>query len=76
MDPEIFRIVTGEYQVNTYIVSCPETTMGLIIDPGGDADKILEYIGYPIIGCVENIDLLEQLIDHKELLELDSIEFA
>ena len=38
-------------------------------------DKILEYIGYPIIGRVENIDLLEQLIDHKELLELDSIEF-
>jgi hypothetical protein len=39
-------------------------------------DKILSYTGYPIIGRVENIDLLEQLIDHKELLELDSIEFA
>ena len=43
-EPTIFRLVTGAYQVNTYIVSCPETKEGFIIDPGGDAGKILHYI--------------------------------
>ncbi len=42
--PVIHRIVTGSYQVNTYIVSCPETSEGCIIDPGGDADKIIELV--------------------------------
>lgn len=40
----IHRIVTGAYQVNTYIVSCPESNEGFIIDPGGDADKIIAHI--------------------------------
>ncbi len=43
-EPIIHRIVTGEYQVNTYIVSCPETGEGFIVDPGGDADDIIQYI--------------------------------
>lgn len=43
-DIRIVRIVTGSYQVNTYIVSCPETRQGCIIDPGGDADTILEFV--------------------------------
>jgi glyoxylase-like metal-dependent hydrolase (beta-lactamase superfamily II) len=43
-EPTILRIVTGAYQVNTYIVSCTETNEGFIIDPGGDVDKILEQI--------------------------------
>lgn len=44
IQPVIHRIVTGDYQVNTYIVSCPETNEGFVIDPGGDAEKILAYI--------------------------------
>lgn len=42
--PEITRLPTGGYRVNTYIVSCPETKRGIVIDPGGDAEKILEMI--------------------------------
>ena len=42
--PVIHRIVTGDYQVNTYIVSCPDTKQGFIIDPGGGAENILTYI--------------------------------
>lgn len=42
--PTIKRIVTGEYQVNTYIVSCPVTNEGMIIDPGGDTDKIIAHV--------------------------------
>lgn len=44
IEPIVFRIVTGEYQVNTYIVSCPETDEGFIIDPGGEAGKIIELV--------------------------------
>jgi len=42
--PTIIQIVTGAYQVNTYIVSCPETKECVIIDPGGDAEKILRIL--------------------------------
>ena len=32
----IIQTVTGSYMVNTYLVSCPETREGFIVDPGGD----------------------------------------
>lgn len=41
---KIIRIVTGTYEVNTYIVACPDTREGFIIDPGGDAEKIKQVI--------------------------------
>ncbi|MDH3328873.1 MAG: MBL fold metallo-hydrolase [Desulfobulbaceae bacterium] len=40
----IIQTVTGGYQVNTYLVFCPESREGVIIDPGGDAKKILRII--------------------------------
>ena len=42
--PNIIQIVTGAYQVNTYIVSCPDTKECVIIDPGGDAEKVLKIL--------------------------------
>ena len=42
--PTIIQLVTGAYQVNTYIVACPETRQCIIIDPGGDADRILSIL--------------------------------
>lgn len=44
LQPDIARLPTGGYRVNTYIVSCPETKDGIVIDPGGDAEKILGMI--------------------------------
>jgi len=41
---DIIRIVTGDYKVNTYIVYCPRTRHGVIIDPGGNPAKILSEI--------------------------------
>ena len=32
----------GEYGTNCYLLSCPQTSRGLLIDPGGDPDKVLE----------------------------------
>ena len=42
--PDIIQRVTGAYQVNTYIVSCPETKECVIIDPGGDAGELLKIL--------------------------------
>lgn len=42
--PIIHRLVTGPFKVNTYIVACPDTGEGFIIDPGGDAEKIIEVV--------------------------------
>ncbi len=40
----IIQTVTGSYMVNTYLVSCPETREGFIVDPGGDAEKIKKLV--------------------------------
>ncbi|MCT4605403.1 MAG: MBL fold metallo-hydrolase [Marinisporobacter sp.] len=40
----IERIQAGVYAVNCYIVVCEDTKKACVIDPGGDADEILNYI--------------------------------
>ena len=38
------RIEAGVYAVNCYILSCEKTKKTAIIDPGGDAEDIIQYI--------------------------------
>lgn len=38
------RLNVGSFRVNTYIVACPETLDGIIIDPGGEDDRIIDVI--------------------------------
>jgi glyoxylase-like metal-dependent hydrolase (beta-lactamase superfamily II) len=38
--PSVTCIVVGPIETNCYILSCPETKKGIIIDPGGDPDLI------------------------------------
>lgn len=38
------RIVVGPLATNCYVVSCPEGGEAIVIDPGGDADRIESYI--------------------------------
>lgn len=35
---------TGPLQVNCYIIGCEETRKAAVIDPGGDADRILDLL--------------------------------
>lgn len=44
MPVNITQIITGDYRVNTYLISCTETGKGVIIDPGGEEEKILQAI--------------------------------
>ncbi len=38
------RLVTGVLDVNTYIIGCPQTHEGAIIDPGGNEEEILDTV--------------------------------
>ncbi|GAB4334917.1 MAG: MBL fold metallo-hydrolase [Desulfobulbaceae bacterium] len=43
-EPSIIRLVTGPFQVNTYLLSCRETHEGCVIDPGGETEKIIALV--------------------------------
>jgi len=42
--PFIRQVAVGVYKVNTYLVACRQTGQAVIIDPGGEAKKILEKV--------------------------------
>lgn len=50
--PEIIRLETGPIMTNTYLIRCPETGKVIVVDPGGDPDRIaasvsgIDYIVY------------------------------
>ena len=44
-DVRITKINMGPYDNNGYIVTCPETNEGIIIDTPGEAEKLLNVIG-------------------------------
>jgi len=37
-------LAVGALQANCYIVGCPETKKGFVVDPGGNAEEILEAV--------------------------------
>ena len=41
---EIIRVPAGVYAANCYIIYSKTTKEGIIVDPGGDADDLVEYI--------------------------------
>lgn len=42
--PIIQRIPVSTFQVNCYLVGCPDTRQAVIIDPGGEPEKILALL--------------------------------
>ena len=38
------RLNVGAFKVNTYIIACPETLEGVIVDPGGEDEKVMDAI--------------------------------
>lgn len=41
---KLIRIQAGIYAVNCYIIYSEDTNEGIIVDPGGDVDDILDYV--------------------------------
>jgi hydroxyacylglutathione hydrolase len=42
--PLIRCLLTGPIEVNCYILGCPETNEAVVIDPGGNGDRIIEVL--------------------------------
>ncbi len=38
------RITAGIYATNCYVIGCKNTKKGVIVDPGGDAEKIIQSV--------------------------------
>ena len=65
---KITKINMGPYDNNGYIVTCPETNEGIIIDTPAEAEKLLSQIG--------DVQIKHILITHKHqdhLLGFDDI---
>ncbi len=45
-------LVVGPIQANCYILGCERTREATVIDPGGDADKILITLAKDKLRCV------------------------
>jgi len=43
-DLRVESLILGPVQTNCYIVSCPQTQFGVVIDPGADAEQIFEIV--------------------------------
>lgn len=69
---KIKTLVSGLFEVNTYIVWCEETNTGAVIDPGVDIEKILSIIKDNNLK-IEKILITHAHIDHIQgLSELKS----
>ncbi|MGA7828995.1 MAG: MBL fold metallo-hydrolase [Geobacteraceae bacterium] len=49
-------VVVGPLMVNCYIVGCETTRKGVVIDPGGDAEKILSAVARNKLSIVQIIN--------------------
>lgn len=60
---KIFKIPAGVYAANCYIVVDENTNKAMVIDPGGNADELLQFINKNYLG-VEYIALTHGHADH------------
>ena len=68
---------TGPLEVNCYIVGCKKTRKAAVIDPGGDAEKILERLKQHELDLVTIINThghFDHIGGNRELMEATSAE--
>ncbi len=57
------RLVVGSLATNCYIIGCPDTMIGAVVDPGEDGDVILDKLNSHKLQC-KYIILTHGHIDH------------
>ena len=68
---------TGPLEVNCYIIGCEKTRKAAVIDPGGDAEKILERLKQHELDLVTIINThghFDHIGGNRELMEATSAE--
>ncbi|MEE9274853.1 MAG: MBL fold metallo-hydrolase [bacterium] len=68
------RIPVGSFQMNSYIVGCPDEKEALYVDPGAEVDRVIARIGelglrvVKIVGTHAHLDHAEGVAEAKEKL--------
>lgn len=62
-DMEIERVPVTPFRQNCSLVWCPETRRGIVVDPGGDAEHVLERVAAADV-VIEAILLTHGHLDH------------
>ena len=52
-------------EVNCYVVSCADTKEAVVIDPGGEHERILEIAGAPRAADADATKIVSPLMVHK-----------
>jgi hydroxyacylglutathione hydrolase len=71
-------IVVGPLQVNCYIIGCEETMEGAVIDPGGDADRIIRAFsahGLNIVHVLNTHGHFDHIGANRAILEATGADF-
>lgn len=78
-DMIIERLVVGPLQTNCYLVGCPQTKEGIVIDPGGDAKLILAEVrrlGLKIKYIVNTHGHFDHTLANEEVVEATGAQLA
>ena len=71
---QIEKYELGPFGTNTYIVTCPKTSMSAVVDAPGEADKILERLKGTNPKCIlmthNHMDHVGALLDLKSKLSI------
>ena len=70
----LITVSTDEFSEQDQLIEKFQQHDPAFVDHHG-IEKIKSYIGFPVVGKVENIELLEQIINYSSIIELESIEF-
>jgi len=75
----IIPLVVGSLATNCYIVGDPETKKGIIIDPGGDAQRIMDAVkreGLEIVCIVDTHGHVDHVLANEVVKELTGAPIA
>jgi len=78
LHPLVDSVVVSPFQTNCYIVGCPETKEGIIIDPGDEPERILAVVNFhrlKIVAIVATHGHLDHVLAVKAVKEATGAPF-
>ncbi|MEZ8216487.1 Glyoxylase, beta-lactamase superfamily II [Candidatus Fervidibacteria bacterium JGI MDM2 SSWTFF-3-K9] len=78
MYPLVDSLIVSPFQTNCYIVGCPETKHGIIIDPGDEPERILAVVNFhqlKIVAVIATHGHLDHVLAVKAVKEATGAPF-
>ncbi len=78
MDLLVDSVIVSPFQTNCYIIACPETREGIILDPGDEPERILaiaEFHKVSVTAVVSTHGHLDHVLAVKEIKEATQAPF-